>query len=86
MKSITDSIAINPSGWDEVGEGDIQLYDATLVVDTPKFKRGEKVECITFLFTKSICQLWRKSSKPTTDSGYTATEVVDEFPIKLIIG
>lgn len=86
MKSITDSIAVNPNGWDEVSEyGDIQLYGATLVVDTPKFKKGEKVDCITFLFSQSICQLWRKAEKKIGNA-VASSEKIEEFPIKLVIG
>ena len=86
MKPITDSIAINPSGWDEVGEyGDLQLYGATLIIDTPKFKKGEKVDCISFLFTQSLCQLWKKAEKKMGNS-VASSEKVDEFPIKIVIG
>ena len=85
MKSITDSIAINPSGWDELGDGDIQLYDATLVVDTKKFKKGDKVDCVSFLFSQSICQLWRKAEKKMGND-VTSSEKIEEFPIKLVIG
>lgn len=72
---ITNFIAKDFDGWDEVGDGDIQLYNATLQVDTPKFKKGDKVENIAFLYTLSKCQIINKEG-----------DVVDEFPIKLVIG
>lgn len=82
---ITDSIAVDPSGWDEAGDyGDLQLYNATLVVDTPKFKKGTKVKTITFLFTQSLCQIYDVSG-PKDEDGFQPTAVVDEFPIKLAI-
>ena len=75
MKTITDFIAIESSGWDECGDfGDLQLYDAKLVVDTKKFKAGDVVDTISFLFTKSICQIYHDNGK-----------IIEEFPIKLII-
>lgn len=73
-KNITDSIAINSSGWDGDQES-LQLYDAELVIDTPKFKTGTIVKVISFEFATSQCQIW-------DDSGET---VIDEFPIKLVI-
>lgn len=86
--NITDSIAKDASGWDEAGNwGDVQLYDATLVVDTPKFKAGTKVEVITFLFSESRCQIWKSvplpEPKDKTDGRISGTEMIDEFPITL---
>jgi hypothetical protein len=83
FNSITDSIAKDASGWDEAGDwGDLQLYDATLQIDTKKFKKGDKVDCITFLYSQSICQLYRPVGE-TDINGFTATELVEEFPITL---
>ena len=82
---ITDSIVSSSSGWDECGDyGDIQLYDAVLAIDTPKFKKGDKVDTVSFVFTQSICQVWQKGI--TDSTGFTPVEKIDEFPIKLIIG
>jgi hypothetical protein len=81
MNAITDSIAINHSGWDDIGEyGDIQLYDATLVVDTPKLKKGTKVDVVAFLFSKSQYEIYKKLGK-----GPTSVEIVDKFPLKLVV-
>lgn len=83
---ITDSIAKDGTGWDEAGEfGDLQLYDATLMVDTKKFKAGDKVDCITFLFSKSICQIWQPKGKVDDKYGFHETEMIEEFPIKLSV-
>jgi hypothetical protein len=82
-KFITNSIVESSSGWDECGEyGDVQLYDAVLAVDTKKFKKGDKVDTVSFMFSQSIVQIYMKSA--TEKDGFTPVEVVEEFPIELV--
>ena len=80
---ITDSIVLSSEGWDEAGEhGDVQLYGAVLAVDTKKFKQGQRVETIAFLFSKSVCQIWDK--KGEVENGVQPMEVVEEFGLTLV--
>jgi hypothetical protein len=72
--NITSSLIASSGGWDEAGDyGDIQLYDAVLACDTKKFNKGDKIKCVTFLFSKSIVQFW------------DGADMVEEFPISLIV-
>jgi len=73
-KSITDCIITNSTGWDELDDGDIQLYNGILQIDTPKFKKGDKVDNVSFIFSKSMCEIIDKDGN-----------LLDSFPIKLII-
>ena len=80
---ITDSIVLASEGWDGAGEyGDVQLYGAILAIDTKKFKRGQRVETITFAFSKSICQIWDKKGKE--ENGVQPMEVIEEFGLTLV--
>lgn len=80
-KLITNQIATidtdKDGGWDEAGEyGDIQLYNATLVVDTPGgIKAGTKIDSIAFIFSQSLCELYDEDGKS-----------LEKFPLKLSIG
>lgn len=69
------SIIASYDGWDEAGGdyGDIQFYKAVLAIDTKKFKKGDMIECVTFLHSAGICQLWNS----------TGDEVIEEFNIVL---
>jgi len=78
--NITDWIAKDCSGWDGDIES-IQLYDATLVIDTPKFKAGTKVEVISFDFIKSKCEIFG----PRNGEPGSQQEILDSFSIKLVI-
>jgi hypothetical protein len=79
---VTKSIVASSTGWDMAGDyGDIQFYNATLATDTNKFKKGDVVETISFMFTTGICQLL-KTSGPEKD-GCSPCEVVEEFPISI---
>ena len=81
--SIINSIVSNHNGWDECGEyGDLQLYDATLAIDTKNFKKGDMVECIAFIFSKGVCQIMK--SLPVYEDGFIPTKIVEEFKLKLI--
>jgi hypothetical protein len=81
-KLLTSSIVSASSGWDMAGEyGDIQLYDATLAIDTKKFKKGDVISCVTFLFSQSLVQLWQPVG-PKVD-GFQSGEVVEEFSVTL---
>ena len=81
--SIVDSIVSNHNGWDECGEyGDLQLYDVTLAIDTKNFKKGDMVDCITFMFSKGICQIMQ--SLPADEDGFIQTKIVEQFKLKLI--
>lgn len=57
--SLTDQIAINPSGWDELDVMDIIIYDATLVQNTRKFKKGDIIESIAFMTSSSTIELYQ---------------------------
>jgi hypothetical protein len=73
---ITNDIVSSYAEWDEINEfGDVQLYDAILAVDTPKFKKGDKVGIIVFIFSESKAEIYR--------SGYL--EPLDSFGLKLSI-
>ena len=76
-KNITNSIVASYKGWDEGGGdyGDVQLYDVVLAVDTKKFKKGDVVQCATFLFSESKVQLWNKSG----------TEIIEEIQLGLVL-
>lgn len=78
--NITDWIAKDSSGWDGDIES-IQLYNATLVVDTPKFKAGTRVEVINFDFIKSKCEIFG----PRIGEPGGEQEILDTFPIKLTL-
>jgi hypothetical protein len=81
---VTSSIVSYSSGWDEAGEpGDIQLYDAILAVDTKKFNKGDVISTVTFLFSKSMVQLYQPTGE--VDGDCTKMAVVEEFPIKLVV-
>ena len=83
-KLITDFIVESSTGWDMAGDwGDLQLYNAKLAVDTRKFKKGDVVNCITFLFSQSLCQIYQPVGKKV--DGFQETAIVEEFPIKLSI-
>jgi hypothetical protein len=80
---ITDSIVSSCGGWDEAGEyGDVQLYQAVLAIDTKKFKKGQTVETISFVFSKSLCQIWDKAGCESAD-GCQPMEVIEEFALVL---
>jgi hypothetical protein len=81
---ITKSIVSSSGGWDEAGEyGDIQLYDAVLAIDTRKFKKGDKVKTITFMFSCGICQIWAEKGRKL-ENGVQKMQIVEEFPIRLV--
>lgn len=82
-KSIISTIISEYERWDEAGGdyGDIQFYNAKLAIDTKKFKKGDVVKCVTFMFSESVCQLWTDGKKEP--DGFTPTEVLEEFQIKL---
>jgi hypothetical protein len=80
---ITKSIVSSSAGWDEAGDyGDIFLYDAVLAIDTKKFKKGDKVSSVAFMFSCGVCQIWDKTGK-TLENGVQEMQVVEEFPIRL---
>jgi hypothetical protein len=75
QKPITDYIIQDSTGWDEAGDfGDVQLYNGVLQIDTPKHRKGDIIECTTFLFTKSIVQFYNKEGN-----------VVEELSLKLSV-
>lgn len=80
-----NSIVSSSGGWDEAAGdyGDFQLYDAVLAIDTRKFKKGDKVSTITFLFSRGLCQIWAEKGE-RLENGCQKMEIVEEFPIKLI--
>ena len=81
---ITKSIVSSSSGWDEAGDyGDVFLYDAVLAIDTKKFKKGDKVSSVAFMFSCGICQILDTTGK-TLENGVKEVYVAEEFPIRLV--
>ena len=73
--NIASSIVESFEGWDECGiYGDAQLYDVVLAIDTKNFKKGDKINTVTFLLSESTCVFYNEDG----------TEVLETFKLKLI--
>lgn len=50
FKDLYGTLVSASSGWDQLNEFNLQMYNAILAKDIGRFKAGEQVDCIAFEF------------------------------------